>query len=110
MKTPNLKAVGDMRAAIFSGLYSLWDLAFLHLFFFLVFIFNRRRTGSVLVSCFLSDIFHQAGTQEASQVGRLEPLAQETSLTQNFTITQVFSTSPLNRAFGKNHVMPLPSQ
>lgn len=79
-------------------------------FFFLLFTFGRQQTGSLPVSCFLSDVFPQAGMQEACQIGRPEPLAREASLTQNFTITQAFSPSPLNRAFGKNHFMPPPSQ
>lgn len=48
--------------------------------------------------------------QEAFQVGRPDPMAQEASLTQNFAITQAISSSSLNRAFGENQFMPQPSQ
>lgn len=79
-------------------------------FFFFFFTFGSGEISSLPVFWVLSDVFPQASMQEAFQVGRPEPIAQEASLTQNFAITQAISSSPLNRAFGKNQFMPLPSQ
>lgn len=42
-------------------------------FFFFFSTFGREKTGSLPVSCFLSDVFPQAGMQEACQAGRPEP-------------------------------------
>lgn len=41
-------------------------------FFFFLSTFGRGKTGSLPVSCFLSDVFPQAGMQEACQAGRPE--------------------------------------
>lgn len=110
MKTSGLNVVGCMRAAICSGHYSLSDPAFIHFFFLFFFTFGSGEISSLPVFWVLSDVFPQASMQEAFQVGRPEPIAQEASLTQNFAITQAISSSPLNRAFSKNQFMPLPSQ
>lgn len=62
-----------MRAAICSGLYSLWDLAFVHLFYFflLVFIFNRGRQVPSLFLVFCQTFFtRQACRRQARLVGQ----------------------------------------
>lgn len=111
LKTQSLKAVGNMRATIWSGLTicEIQSCLFFFFFFFFLLLAEGRQVPSLFL-VFLSDVFPQAGMHEVCQVGRPEPLARGASLTQNFAITQAFSPSLLNRVFGKNHLMPPPSR
>lgn len=109
-ENPRPQTVGDVRAAICSGLYSLWNPAFLHLFFLFCHFWKGEDRFPPCFLFFCQMFFPRWACRRQCQVGRPESLAQEASLTQNFTIIQAFSPSPLNRVFGKNHFVPPPSQ
>lgn len=64
-ENPRPQTVGDVRAAICSGPYSLWNPAFLHLFFLFLSLLAGGRQVPSLFLVFLSDVFPQVGMQEA---------------------------------------------